>query len=143
MNNTDKAIKYFSKNFNCSQSVFASYSEKFGITEKDAFKIASGFGGGIGKTQNICGALSGAVMVLSCRYYNENDIRGSKILVYEKVKELILRFKEIHNTIDCLELIDLDFNKDGSSELFNKLKIRENKCNGYINDVCKILEELI
>ncbi len=143
MNNTEKAIKFFSTDFNCSQSVFAAYSEKFGIKEKDAQKIATGFGGGIGRTQDICGALSGAVMVLGCRYYDENNIAGSKVLVYEKTKELISRFKEIHKTVECRDLTGVDFNKEGGLELFKTLNIHENKCNGYIKDVCKILEELI
>lgn len=143
MNNTKKALKFFSSDFNCSQSVIAAFSENFGVKEKDAFKVASGFGGGIGRTQDICGALTGAIMVLGCRYYNENDVAGSKEIIYGKTKELISRFKEIHKKTDCLELTGVDFNKEGGFELFKTLNIHENKCNGYIKDVCKILEEII
>jgi C_GCAxxG_C_C family probable redox protein len=143
MDNKEKAINYFSKDFNCSQSVFAAYSEKFGIDEKDAQKIASGFGGGIGRTQDICGAVTGAIMVLGCRYHNGNDVAGSKTLVYEKTKKLISEFKELHNTVECLDLTGVDINKEGGMELFKTLNIHENKCNGYIKDVCKILDEMI
>jgi C_GCAxxG_C_C family probable redox protein len=143
MNNTEKSLDNFKGPYNCSQSVFAAYSEKFGIKEKDAYKVAFGFGGGIGRTQDICGVLTGAVMVLGCRYYNENDIAGSKDIVYDKIKELISRFKDIHKTVDCIELTGIDLKKEGGLELFKTLNIHENKCNGYIKDVCKILEVLI
>jgi C_GCAxxG_C_C family probable redox protein len=143
MNHTEKALNNFKSQYNCSQSVFSAYSEKFGIKENDAHKIAMGFGGGIGRTQDICGALTGAIMVLGCRYYNENDVPGSKEIIYAKTKELISKFKEIHKTIDCLELTGVDFSKEGGFELFKTLNIHENKCNGYIKDVCKILDELI
>ncbi|MCX6166051.1 MAG: C-GCAxxG-C-C family protein [Ignavibacteriae bacterium] len=122
MNHTEKALDNFKAQYNCAQSVFAAYSKKFDIKEKDAFKIASGFGGGIGRTQDICGALSGAVMVLGCRFFDEKNIPESKIIVYEKTKELISRFKEIHKTADCLELTGVDFNKEGGLELFKTLK---------------------
>jgi C_GCAxxG_C_C family probable redox protein len=143
MNHTEKALNNFKNQYNCSQSVFSAYSEKFGIKENDAQKIAMGFGGGIGRTQDICGALTGAIMVLGCRHYNENDIARSKEIIYAKTKELISKFKEIHKTVDCLELIGVDFSKEGGFELFKALNIHENKCNGYIEDVCKILDEII
>lgn len=143
MENTDKALEFFKSPYNCAQSVFAAYSEKFGIEENDARKIAAGFGGGIGRTQDICGAVTGAIMVLGCKYFNENDISGSKTIVYEKTKELILKFKEIHKTADCFDLTGVDFNEEGGLELFKSLNIHEKKCNGYVSDACKILEEMI
>ncbi|MFA5403761.1 MAG: C-GCAxxG-C-C family protein [Ignavibacteria bacterium] len=143
MNNTEKALNFFKGSYSCSQSVFAAYSEKFGIKEKDALKIALGFGGGVGRTQDICGAVTGAIMVMGCRYSDENDIEGSKEIVYSKTKELITKFKKIHNNIDCLDLTGVDFSKEGGRELFKNLNIHENKCKGYIVNVCKILEELI
>jgi C_GCAxxG_C_C family probable redox protein len=143
MENTEKALSNFKSHYNCSQSVFAAYSEKFGIKESDAFKVAMGFGGGIGRTQDICGALTGAVMVIGCKYYDEKDIARSKDIVYAKTKELILKFKKINKSEDCLNLTGVDFSKEGGFEMFTTLNIHENKCNGYIKDVCNTLDEIL
>ena len=143
MNNYEKALDFFKNSYNCSQSVFAAYSEKFGVSEYDAKKVALGFGGGIGRTQDICGAVTGAIMVLGCRYYDESDIAGSKKIVYEKTKEFISKFKNINKSVDCLELTGVNMNEEGGMELFKQLKIHENKCNGFVKDVCEILDELI
>jgi C_GCAxxG_C_C family probable redox protein len=143
MNTKEKALSNFKSQYNCAQSVFAAYSEKFGIGENDAHKIAIGFGGGIGRTQDICGAVTGAIMALGCRYYDENDIPGSKDIVYAKTKELISKFKDINKTVDCLELTGVDLKEEGGLEMMKKLNIHEDKCTGYIKDVCKILDEII
>lgn len=143
MDKKEKALELFGGSFNCSQSVFSAYSEKFNISEKDAKRISSGFGGGIGRTQSVCGALTGAVMLLGCRYFDENNIDESKKIVTNKTRELFEKFKGINNSVDCLNLTGVDFSKDGGHDLFLELNIHEKKCNGYIKDVCNILEELI
>jgi len=143
MKNSEKAKKYFEGNCNCSQAVFAAYADRFGIKEKDAIRIAAGFGGGIGRLQGICGAISGGVMVIGCRYFDESNTAETKDTVYNKVKELNEKFKEKHKHSDCYNLTGVDFNKEGWIDEYNIKKVRENKCNGYIRDVCEILEKLI
>ena len=67
MDQITKAIKLFGQGYMCSQAVFAAFSEQFGITEKQALKIGGCFGGGMNKGE-VCGACTGALMVLGMRY---------------------------------------------------------------------------
>ena len=67
MNHVDKAVEYFSNNFNCAQAVFTTYATEMGIEEEMALKIATQFGGGSRKGE-VCGAVSGALMVLGLKY---------------------------------------------------------------------------
>ena len=143
MNNTEKAKALFDGLYNCSQSVFAAYSEKFGIKEEDALKVSAGFGGGIARTQELCGALAGAIMVLGCRYYDVNDSANSKEKVISKSNELLDRFKSINKTTRCIELTGIDFSMDTDRKLFKELRIQEVVCSKCIVDACKILEELL
>ena len=143
MENRDNALNFFKQQYNCSQSVFAAYAGKYGINENDALKVAAAFGGGIGRTQDICGALTGAVMTIGCKYFDSKDPAGSKVLVYNKTKELLAKFKDKNNSIDCLNLTGVDLSTEKGQELFKTLNVHENKCNGYIEDVCRILDEMI
>jgi C_GCAxxG_C_C family probable redox protein len=143
MENLEKALIYFADQFNCSQSVFSAYSERFGISEDDAIRIATGFGAGFGREQEVCGAISGAVMVLGCKYFKENDVSGSKEIIYNKTNELLAKFKEVNNTIYCSDLTGIDFKKDVNREEFKKQNIQEKICKKCIVDVCKLLEEMI
>ena len=63
MKHSDKATEYFSHNFNCSQAVFTTFATERGFDEKLALKLATNFGGG-GRKGEMCGAVSGALMVL-------------------------------------------------------------------------------
>lgn len=143
MERAEKALKLMKENYNCSQTVFALYADKFGVDKKDAFKIAAGFGGGIGRTQDICGALSGAVMVIGCRYFNGKDPAASKDIVYKKTKEFIDKFKKKNKFIDCYDLTGVDFSKENWRDLFAKLNVHEEKCKRYVKDACEILDEMI
>ena len=74
MDNVSKAVQYYENGYMCSQAVFAAFAEEFGITEKQAFQIGSCFGGGMCKGE-VCGACTGALMVLGMKYgqFDLND----------------------------------------------------------------------
>jgi C_GCAxxG_C_C family probable redox protein len=143
MENSEKALGYLKEKYSCSQSVFAAYADKLGIETKGVFKVAAGFGGGIGRTQDICGALTGAIMVLGCKYFDENNPAGSKDFVYNKVKKFIEKFKERNKYVDCYDLTGVDFKREEWKSLFAKLNIHEEKCNKYVKDACEILDEMM
>ena len=67
MDHVMKAVQYFEKGYMCSQAVFAAFAEDFGITEKQALQIGACFGGGMNKGE-VCGACTGALMVLGMKY---------------------------------------------------------------------------
>ncbi len=67
MNKVKKAVQYYEKGYMCSQAVFAAFAEGFGITEKQALQIGACFGGGMCKGE-VCGACTGALMVLGMKY---------------------------------------------------------------------------
>ena len=60
----------FMEGYNCSQAVVGAWAEDIGLDSETAYKIASGFGGGIGRMREVCGAFTGAVMVLGLKFGN-------------------------------------------------------------------------
>jgi len=141
MNKSTKAAEFFNSGYNCAQAVFAAYCEKFGIDKKEAFKIASGFGGGMGRLQEVCGAVTGAFMVLSLKYgsIKENDII-SKEQLYSKIREFDKRFKERNKTINCKELLGVDL--INGDKVKNAIRVKA-VCPALVKDAAEILEELI
>ncbi len=63
----ERAAELFQKGYNCSQSVIGAYAEELGVPEETALRMAAGFGGGIGRCGEACGALTGGVMVVGLR----------------------------------------------------------------------------
>jgi C_GCAxxG_C_C family probable redox protein len=90
MNYQETAVSKFKEGYNCAQSVLFGFAEKLQISKDTALKISSGFGGGMGRKQEVCGAVSGGILVISLIYgRGENDGRQNQEITYSKVQELI------------------------------------------------------
>jgi C_GCAxxG_C_C family probable redox protein len=144
MTKGDIAVNKFKDGFNCSQAVVFSFADVINIDMNAALKMANGFGGGMGRKQEVCGALSGAIMVLSSKYgRGENDGKEKHDDAYQKVRELIDAFKKEQGTINCRELLSgCDLLSEAGQQAFkdNNLAAR---CHTCISVSCGILEKML
>ena len=101
------AYQYFMQGFNCSQSVAAAFSEVLGLPEKTVLRMTAGFGAGMGRLREVCGAFSGAVFVLSCLYGSADPSQKSQL--YARVQELADQYRSQNggDSIVCRELLGL------------------------------------
>ena len=128
----DKAMQLREKGYNCCQAVVCCYCDLFGFDEKDAFMIGEGFGAGIGDMKNVCGAVSGAVMLAGMKTSCGNlSACNSKATTYEVVKQITAAFQEKNQSLICRELKGLDTGSPLRS------------CNGCVEDCCRLVEELL
>ena len=144
MSGIEEASSLFRGNFNCAQSILGSYASKYGFDKNIALKIATGFGGGMGRLQNTCGAVSGAFMVLGLRYGRGlNDDTETRDKTYQLVREFTNQFQKMHGSIICKELLGCDINTTEGKEYYEKNDFFEKKCFQYVKDSAKILEDLL
>jgi len=134
----------FAKGFNCCQAVLSTYGVEFGIEEEKALKIASGFGAGIAYMGDICGAVTGAFMVLGLKYgRNKVEDEKAKEKTYELIQKFIRKFKTKNGSIKCNDLLGVDV---GSTE---GLKIAHDEgkfstiCPAMVRDSASIVERLL
>jgi C_GCAxxG_C_C family probable redox protein len=141
----ERAVKKFIEGYNCAQSVLFSFREDLGIDDDLALKIASGFGGGMGGRQEVCGAVSGAIMVIGLKYgRGSNDDRAAKETAYAKTKEVMERFSEIHGTYICRQLLDgCDLMTEEGRRLFREQDLSNKTCKVCVASAVKILEEIL
>jgi C_GCAxxG_C_C family probable redox protein len=102
----ENAVGVFNHNFNCSQAVFSTFAVEFGLDKQTALKLASPFGGGIARRGEICGAVTGALLVLGLA--RGADKPAEKDEIYRLAEEFMRRFEEKHNSLLCRDLIDCD-----------------------------------
>ncbi len=102
----EKATALFHKGYNCSQAVLCAFSEELGIDDQTALAVSSSFGGGMGRLRQVCGAVSGALMVLGLYYggFTPGDQRG-KAEHYARVQALAKAFEAQSGSIICKELL--------------------------------------
>ena len=101
-----KAAELFLSGYNCAQAVAVAFTDVTGLTEAQAAKMASAFGGGMGRMREVCGAVSGMLMVLS--YVYGYDIPGddiSKKRLYGQVQALAAGFRAENGSIICREIL--------------------------------------
>lgn len=146
MNEKERAIALFKEGFNCSQSVFVAFSHRFGIDEDTAKKISAGLGGGMGRMREVCGAVSGASLVIgSIASATDGKDSESKQKNYELVREFAKRFTDKNGSIICRELLGLDVKMEKSAQPESRTTeyYKKRPCVELVGDAVEILAELI
>ena len=138
-----RAIELFRKSYNCSQAVFASRADLAGVSEKDALKIAAGFGAGIARTQGICGACSGAIMLLGARFHDDADVPASKSRVYDIVKSFLKDFETLHGSTECLTILGVDLNTEEGKVAAKEQRLFETKCERFVIDAGNLVDKYL
>lgn len=106
INHTDRAEELFLQGYNCAQAVFLAFCDVTGFEMEQAAKLAASFGGGMGRLREVCGAMSGALMVLGvAKGYSAPDDGDGKAAHYALVQEFARRFREAHDSYICRELL--------------------------------------
>ncbi len=100
-----KAKELFKSGYNCSQAVLGVFCEELGLDFETAMKIASSFGGGMGRMREVCGAVSGMFMAAGLAFSSGDDSAVNKGEHYKRIQELAQRFKDKNGSIICRELL--------------------------------------
>lgn len=141
MPKAEEVTALFKKGFNCAQSMLAVYGKDLGIDHETALKIGNVFGGGIAMTGGICGAVTGALMVISLMH-GAADARDrvSKDKTYYLAGEFMKRFEARNDSVVCRDLIGFDIGADNSPK---KNMIISQRCPKFIQDAAEIVEEML
>ena len=105
-----KAGELFSQGYNCAQAVVGAWADAAGLDRDTALRLSCGFGGGMGRMREVCGAVSGAVMVLNWRFgYTDGTDQSAKGDIYKIIQDFAARFKQENgfDSIVCRELLGL------------------------------------
>ncbi|MBE5861078.1 MAG: C_GCAxxG_C_C family protein [Butyrivibrio sp.] len=135
----------FMNGYNCSQSVVLAFKDLIPIDEAVLSRMASSFGGGMGRLREVCGSVSGMFMVAGILYgYDGPETGQVKADHYARIQELARRFEEKHGTIICREMLGLSVRHDvpvpdaRTAEYYKK-----RPCPEIIGDAAEILDEFI
>lgn len=140
----ENATRRFNDGYNCAQAVFTSYAPLFGMGEPDALRIATAFGGGMGHLQEVCGALTGAFLAIGCCCgMRQLTDQAAKDRTYELVQDLGKRFAVMHGGLRCKGLLGCDLNTEAGRAQVKEQKLRDTKCLVFVQDACRLLEDLL
>lgn len=102
INRAEKAKNFFLEGYNCAQAVAMAFADLTDMSEETVAKLTIGFGGGMGRMREVCGAVSGAVFIMGALYGDK-----SKQEVYSEIQKVAGKFREENGSIVCRELLGL------------------------------------
>ena len=147
MDHIEKGHDYHDRGFGCAQAILAAFCEDFGMEVETALKISTGFGSGMGRMCEVCGALTGGFMVLGLKYGKVNT-DGSKYgpateTTYALTAKLAEQFKECNGSIYCRDLLGLDLSVKENRDVAVERRYFVERCGKYIQDSIELVERLL
>jgi len=143
-NRSDKAVSIFKEGINCSQAVLSSFAEDFGLDKDIALKLAAGFGGGMGRMAQTCGAVTGAYMVIGLKNGAiTGQDKAAKELTYQKVREFNEKFTAINKSVICRKLLKCDISTPAGFDEAKQKGLLTSTCPKLVRDAVEILEEML
>ena len=143
MTKGEKAEALFKEGYNCAQAVAGAFCEELNMDLKTAVKLASSFGGGMGRMREVCGAVSGMFMVAGAVYgYDNPDATVEKKEHYELIQNLAKRFKDECGSIICRELIEGE-GSDPTPSPRTQEYYKKRPCGEYVRIAAEIMEEVL
>ena len=125
------AVDKFVEGYNCAQSVVFAFHDECGLGEDEALRISGGFGGGMGRKQEVCGAVAGGVMVLGLRHgRGTQEGRPVTEALYPMTREFMDGFAVRNGSYLCRDLLS-------GCELTSEEGQRQFKERGLLEKVCK------
>ena len=123
MSKAEEAKELFQQGANCAQAVCGAFAPECGLSQEDAFRLSSGFGGGFGRMREVCGAVSGMMLVLNMKFGNTSITdKDAKDGHYALVQKYIRMFQEETGSIVCRELLGLPGKTKRSARLRSQNK---------------------
>jgi len=124
--------------------VLLAVSQDVGIHSDCIPQIASGFGGGIGKQGQVCGAVSGGVMAIGLVHGRKTaDDVGAKELTYKKTGEFIQAFREINQQLNCRDLLGIDVWHEEGMNAYRARNLKSGVCFGVVGNAVRLVSGLL
>ena len=149
MTKPEAAVATFKQGFNCSQAVLSAYAEPLCLERTTALRLAAGFGGGLGRLGETCGAVTGALMVLGLKHgspgaddQSPQERMAERERVYQGVQAFITRFQARHGSVVCRELLGCDIRTPAGYEQAKERQLFLTRCPKFVQSAAEILEDL-
>ncbi len=144
-NKTETALQKFESGYNCAQSVLLAYCDDVNIDSDTAIKIGWGFGAGMGRKQEVCGAVTGGIMIIGAKYgKSQDDKQATTEKIYSKTRELLNRFQLMHGTHICLQLLNgCELMTEKGQKYYKENRLKNKVCSECVSSVTQILEEIL
>ena len=142
---SELAVDKFLSGYNCAQSVLYAYCNDFQFDQNTALKLACGLGAGMGRKGEVCGAVTGGILVIGLKYgRGTQEDRTVTDDVYRMTRELIDKFEQRHSFCVCRNLLGgCNLVTDDGQKYFRENDLLNKVCKECVRSVVEILEKIV
>jgi C_GCAxxG_C_C family probable redox protein len=139
-----EAVEMLKTGFNCAQSVLTCCGVSLPFDREVALGVASAFGGGLGSSGNLCGAVAGGVMAIGLKNpRTDPQDQEAKNANIRLTREFLAKFRERNGSLECRDLLGVDLSVPGSLEQARDTGLFETVCSKAVRDAVEILENVL
>jgi C_GCAxxG_C_C family probable redox protein len=142
---SDQAAEKFVSGFNCAQAAIWPFCDEINLDSFTARNIACGFGAGIAKHQDTCGAVTGGIMVIGMLVGTKGaQDRSTTEETYAMSNEFMARFEAAHGSCNCKQLLDgCDLGTEEGCQQVKDRDLRNKTCKVCVQSAVEILEQMM
>ena len=144
MHPNEKAAELFAAGFSCSQSVLVSRAEHYDLSTETALKISAAFGGGLGRQGEVCGAVSGALMVLGLENgQTRPEEKAIKEHTYALTRQFSAEFTRRTGALHCRDLLGCRIDTPEGQQYAREHDLFKTICPKLVAEASQILSEML
>ncbi len=145
MQYADIAVNKFNDGFNCAQSIVFAFSDRLQSEAETGFRAATGFGGGMGRKQSVCGAVTGGAITLSLLLgRGKTDGPEKQEATYSAVRRFMEDFERQFGTVNCGRLLDgCNLLTPEGQARFTAEKMKAERCCRYVEYAAALIDTMI
>jgi C_GCAxxG_C_C family probable redox protein len=138
---SEVAADFFGQGFNCAQSVLVAFIDRVDLTPSQALKLSSPFGAGVSRQGEMCGAVTGALMVIGL--VHGSDSPAGKENTYKLGQEFLHRFGSMHGSLLCRQLLDCDISTPDGLDFARTRDLFSSVCPILVRDAAAIVRSML
>lgn len=143
MTHREKALQIMAERANCAQSVLGAFADELGLSEEQAMGVSFCFFSGARKA-DICGAVSGALMVIGMKYGQKKAGDMETRLNAARIEdEFLKRFADANGSCICRDLLGVDISIPEKAEYARNQGMFKEICPRMVASAVDILEQVI
>ncbi len=140
----EAAVGCFREGFNCSQAILSTYGGEFGLEREVALKAAAAFGGGMGGLGEVCGAVTGALIVIGLKHgHTDARDKETKEKTYARARDFADRFRSHNGSLLCRELLGCDLTTAEGIQKAREKGLFTEHCPRFVRAAAEILEDVL
>ncbi|HAE60277.1 MAG TPA: hypothetical protein DCG54_12425 [Anaerolineae bacterium] len=144
MNPNQEAAELFSEGYSCSQSLLVSRAGQFGLSTENALKVSAAFGGGLGRQGEVCGAVSGALMVIGLAHGQTTpQQKEAKEHTYQLTRRFIAEFTRRTGALHCSDLLGCQIGTPEGLQQAQEQSLFKTVCPRLVAEASQILDEIL